>query len=112
MQQNYYSQVQKGNHFRVSSRTANPSVVLSFSNLPNETAMLVLGVGAGSPGESCEGDLVVEFNANAIPTIDDLHKYLTGPQAGVRATLTIIRHNEKLSAEITPEEAEPKSQRN
>ncbi|HEX5218695.1 MAG TPA: trypsin-like peptidase domain-containing protein [Verrucomicrobiae bacterium] len=89
--------------------------VVRFFNLPNETAMLVLGVEPGSPASRAglrEGDLVVEFNGNAIATIDDLHKHLTGPQAGVQATLTIIRHNEKLPVEITPEEARPKPQRN
>src|SRR5690349_14768954 len=61
--------------------------VVRFFNLPNETAMLVLGVEPGSPASRAglrEGDLVVEFNGSAIATIDDLHKHLTGPQAGVR----------------------------
>jgi S1-C subfamily serine protease len=85
--------------------------VVRFFNLPNETAMLVLGVEPGSPASRAglrEGDLVVEFNGSAIATIDDLHKHLTGPQAGVRATLGVIRHNEKLALAITPEEARAK----
>jgi S1-C subfamily serine protease len=50
-----------------------------------------------------DGDIVVEFAGQAIAGIDDLHKHLTGAQVGVRSTLTVIRHNEKLSLEITPE---------
>src|SRR5262245_11994936 len=82
--------------------------VVRFFNLPVETGMLVLQVEPGSPASRAglrEGDLVVEFNGSAIATIDDLHKQLTGPQAGVRATLTMLRHNEKLTVEITPEES-------
>ncbi|MBC8094312.1 MAG: hypothetical protein H7Y43_00740, partial [Akkermansiaceae bacterium] len=46
-----------------------------------------------------------EFSGQAIAGIDDLHKHLTGAQVGVRSSLTVIRHNEKLSLEITPEES-------
>jgi S1-C subfamily serine protease len=82
--------------------------VVRFFNLPNDTGLLVLGVEPGSPASRAglrEGDLVVEFNGSAIATIDDLHKHLTGPQAGVRSPLTVIRHSEKLALEITPEES-------
>jgi hypothetical protein len=33
-----------------------------------------------------------------------LPKHLTGAQVGVRSALTVIRHPEKLSLEIVPEE--------
>jgi S1-C subfamily serine protease len=49
--------------------------------------------------------MVVEFNGQAIAGIDDLHKHLTGAQVGVRSPLTIIRHTEKLTLEIVPEES-------
>jgi len=80
--------------------------VVRHFNLPNETGMLVLGVELGSPASRAglrEGDIVVEFNSHAIAGIDDLHKQLTGAQIGVRSALTILRHNEKLALEITPE---------
>jgi len=82
--------------------------VMRFFNLPNETGMLVLSVEPGSPASRAglrEGDIVVEFNGSAVATIDDLHKHLTGPQAGVRTKLVVIRHNEKLALEIRPEES-------
>lgn len=82
-------------------------VVRDF-NLPDETGMLVLGGEPGSPASRAglrEGDSVVEFSGQTIAGIDGLHKHLTGAQVGVRSSLTIIRHNEKLSLEIVPEES-------
>jgi S1-C subfamily serine protease len=82
--------------------------VVRHFQLANETGMLVLGVEPGSPASRAglrEGDIVVEFAGQAIAGIDDLHKHLTGAQVGVRSPLTIIRHNEKLSLEIVPEES-------
>jgi S1-C subfamily serine protease len=82
--------------------------VVRHFNLPNETGMLVLGVEPGSPASRAglrEGDIVVEFAGQAIAGIDDLHKQLTGAQVGVRSPLTVIRHTEKLTLEIVPEES-------
>jgi S1-C subfamily serine protease len=76
---------------------------------------LVLGVDPGSPASRAglrEGDIVVEFAGQAIAGIDDLHKHLTGAQVGVRSSLTIFRHNEKLSLVIVPEESHVKPERN
>jgi S1-C subfamily serine protease len=81
-------------------------------HLPNETGMLVLQVEPGSPASRAglrEGDIVVEFNEQAIAGIDDLHKQLTGAQAGVRSRLAVIRHAEKLALEIVPEESAAKN---
>jgi S1-C subfamily serine protease len=82
--------------------------VVRHFNLPNETGMLVLGVEPGSPASRAgllEGDIVVEFNGQAVAGIDDLHKQLTGAQVGVRSPLTVIRHTEKLTMQIVPEES-------
>ncbi len=51
----------------------------------------------------------MEFNGQAIAGIDDLHRQLTGAQAGVRSSLTVIRGTEKLTLEIVPEDAAVKS---
>ena len=80
--------------------------VMRHFHLPNETGMLVLHVEPGSPADRAglrEGDMVVEFNGQAIAGIDDLHKQLTGAQAGVRSRLTVVRRAEKLQIEIVPE---------
>jgi len=80
--------------------------------LAKETGMLVLQVEPGSPASRAglrEGDIVVEFDGCAIATIDDLHKQLTGAQAGARSSLTVIRHTEKLTLGIVPEDSAAKN---
>ena len=74
--------------------------------------MLVISVEPGSPASRTglrEGDLIVEFNGHAVTGIDDLHKQLTGQQAGVRTPITVLRNTEKLSLEIVPEESSSSS---
>ncbi|MEY2465789.1 MAG: hypothetical protein QOD03_310 [Verrucomicrobiota bacterium] len=81
-------------------------------NLPVETGMLVLTVEPGSPASRAglrEGDVIVEFNGHAIASVDDLHKQLTGEQVGVRSTLAVIRHMEKVQLEVVPEESQAKN---
>src|SRR5882672_2335989 len=76
-------------------------------NLPYETGLLVAGIEPGSPASRAglrEGDIVVEFSGQAIAGIDDLHKQLTGAQVGMRSPLTVIRHADKLTLEIVPEQ--------
>jgi S1-C subfamily serine protease len=51
------------------------------------------------------GDLVVAFHDTPIAGVDDLHRALTGEQAGIAAPLTVLRRAEKLTLTVTPEEA-------
>jgi S1-C subfamily serine protease len=81
-------------------------------HLPNETGMLVINVEPGSPASRAglrEGDMIVEFDGQAIAGIDDLHKLLTGAQVGVRLPLVVLRNTEKLQLEVVPEESALKS---
>ena len=48
---------------------------------------------------------MVEFNGQALPSIDALHKLLTSGQISVESRLTIIRGTEKLTLAITPAES-------
>jgi S1-C subfamily serine protease len=83
-----------------------------YHSLPVETGMLVLTVEPGSPASRAglrEGDVIVEFNGHAIASVDDLHKQLTGEQVGVRSTLAVIRHTEKVQLEVVPEESQAKN---
>ena len=72
------------------------------------SGVLVISVVAGSPAERAglrEGDVMVAFNGQPIPSIDALHKLLTGDQIGAEAELTIIRGTEKLMLRVTPGES-------
>ena len=72
--------------------------------------MLVVSVEKNSPAERAglrEGDLIVAFNDHPIGSVHQLHKVLVGEQINVSASLTIIRHTEKLEMSILPAESRP-----
>src|SRR5947199_1709621 len=82
--------------------------VVRFYNLPLETGVLVVSVEKDSPAERAgvrEGDLIVAFNDQPIGSVHHLHKILVGEQIGVGASLTIVRHTEKLELPILPAES-------
>ena len=75
--------------------------------LPVPTGVLVIAVAAGSPAARAglrEGDVMVEFNGQPVPSIDALHKLLTAEQIGRRSPLVILRGTEKVTLEIKPQE--------
>ena len=49
-----------------------------------------------------DGDLIVAYGDKPISGIDDLHRLLTEEQAGVGATVTIIRDLKRQTVEVTP----------
>src|SRR6266699_2928553 len=82
--------------------------VVRFYGLPLETGVLVVSVEKNSPAEGAgvrEGDLIVAFNDQPIGSVHHLHKILVGEQIGVSASLTIVRHTEKLELPILPAES-------
>jgi S1-C subfamily serine protease len=82
--------------------------IVRFYGLPLETGVLVVSVEKKSPAERAglrESDLIVAFNDQPIGSVHDLHKVLVGEQIGVSATLTVIRHTEKLELPILPAES-------
>src|SRR5881409_3334083 len=82
--------------------------VIRFYDLPLETGVLVVSIEKNSPAERTglrEGDLIIAFNSQPIGSVHDLHKVLVGEQIGVSASLTVIRHTEKLELPILPAES-------
>jgi S1-C subfamily serine protease len=82
--------------------------VARFFQLPVTTGVLVISVAPDSPAAGAglrEGDVIIEFNGRPVPSIDALHKLLTGQQIGRRSPLVVIRGTEKVTLEIAPEEA-------
>jgi S1-C subfamily serine protease len=81
--------------------------VARYYQLPVHTGVLVISVASGSPAERAgvrEGDVMIDFNSQPIPSIDALHKRLTGETIGVASQLTVLRGTEKLTLPITPGE--------
>jgi S1-C subfamily serine protease len=82
--------------------------IVRFYALPLETSVLVVSLEKNSPAERAglrQGDLIVAFNGQPVGSVHHLHKVLVGEQIGVSATLTIIRHTEKLEISILPAES-------
>jgi S1-C subfamily serine protease len=72
------------------------------------SGVLVISVAPGGPAARAglrEGDVMVEFGGQSIPSIDALHKLLTGNQIGLESGLTIVRGTEKLTLSVTPGES-------
>ena len=84
--------------------------IARFYGLTFETGVLVASVEKNSPAERAglrQNDLIVAFNEQPIGTVHHLHKVLVGEQINVSATLTVIRHTEKLEMSIRPAESQP-----
>jgi S1-C subfamily serine protease len=82
--------------------------VVRFYSLPRETGVVVVGIEDGSPARTAglrEGDVIVALDGQPVAGVDDLHRLLTDAQVGARCVLTIIRHTERLTLPIFPEEA-------
>jgi S1-C subfamily serine protease len=82
--------------------------VVRFYHLPVESGILVVSIEENSPAQRAglsEGDIIVGFDGQPIAGIDDLHRLLTEERVGVKTILTILRHTEKLSLTIFPEES-------
>jgi S1-C subfamily serine protease len=82
--------------------------LVRYYHLPVETGVLVFSVEPGSPAQRAgllQGDVLVAYGDQAVSGVDDLHRLLTETQVRARSTVTLIRQNEKLMIEVTPEEA-------
>lgn len=82
--------------------------IVRFYNLAKETGIVVVGLEPNSPASAAglrEGDAIVALDDKPVAGVDDLHRLLTDAQVGVRCALTVIRHTERLTLSIFPEEA-------
>jgi S1-C subfamily serine protease len=77
--------------------------------LAASNGVLVIAIAPGSPARRAglrEGDVMVKFNGQPVPSIDALHKLLTADRIGVESPLMILRGTEKLFLPTTPQESE------
>ncbi len=82
--------------------------VVRFYGLARETGVVIVGIEDRSPARTAglrEGDVIVALDQQPVAGVDDLHRLLTDAQVGARCALTVIRHTERLTLAIFPEEA-------
>jgi S1-C subfamily serine protease len=85
-----------------------PRRVVRFHKTPSETGILVVSVAPGSPAQRAglrEGDILLSYDGQPTPGIDDLHRLLTETRVGVPAPLTILRGVEKRTLHIMADES-------
>ncbi|MCI0525711.1 MAG: trypsin-like peptidase domain-containing protein [Acidobacteria bacterium] len=88
--------------------------LIRYHNLAVETGVLVISIEPDGPAAKAgvqEGDVVVAYDEQPIAGIDDLHRRLTDQKVGVKSNLTVIRRNEKLILNITPDDSRNRAQR-
>ena len=81
--------------------------IVRYFNLPVESGVRVMSVEAGSPareGGVEEGDVIVAWDDNPVPSIDALHRLLTEQYVGASAQVTLLRRAQKLTRTIRPTE--------
>jgi len=81
--------------------------VVRYFDLPVESGVRVMSVEAGSPALEAgveEGDVIVAWDENPVPSIDALHRLLTEQYVGTSAQVTLLRRAQKLTRTIRPTE--------
>jgi S1-C subfamily serine protease len=77
--------------------------IVRYYDLPTESGSVVLSVEPDSPAQRAglrDGDVIIAFGEQTISGVDDLHRVLSDDRAGVKTTVTIIRHTEKMKIAI------------
>jgi S1-C subfamily serine protease len=79
--------------------------IVRHHHLSQETGVLIAGLEPGSPAARAglrEGDILLALDEAATPTLDGLHKLLTGDRIGERAIVTFLRGIELRRHAIIP----------
>ncbi len=82
--------------------------IVRFHHLQAETGVMVVAVEKDSPAGRAgilEGDILLEVDGRPIASIDDLHRLLTADRARMPMQVMVLRHTDKITLDVTPEEA-------
>jgi S1-C subfamily serine protease len=84
-----------------------PKLIARNLERESDKALLITAIERGSPAEKAglrEGDILLRYDGEEISGIDALHKILTEHRIGAPLKASLLRRNELMRAEITPEE--------
>jgi S1-C subfamily serine protease len=84
--------------------------ILLLHGLSGDGGVLVQGVESASAASRAglrEGDVILSFGPQRVNGIDDLHRLLSEESVGQAAKLSILRRDERVELEISPETAPP-----
>ena len=76
-------------------------------HLQTQSGVLVGHIEPNSPAAAAglrEGDIIIDFDAHQVRNINDLHQLLTADYIDRTATLTALRHTERIMVEVRPRE--------
>ena len=76
-----------------------------------DTGVLISAVAPGSPAHQAglrDGDLLVQLDGHPTPTIDQVHRLLTGESVGKEMRFTALRRGQLLEGWVTPQDTQPK----
>lgn len=82
----------------------NPRIV-NFYGLKHKKGLFVVSIEKGSPASFSglrEGDIIIEFDLNAVSSSSELFKLLTHDKIDKPSMLTILRNTQKLDIDIHP----------
>ncbi|HTQ31349.1 MAG TPA: trypsin-like peptidase domain-containing protein, partial [Opitutaceae bacterium] len=76
-------------------------------HLTAESGVLVAHVEPHSPAAVAglrEGDIIIDFDTHPVRNINELHQLLTAQYIDRTATLTLLRHTERIAVTVRPQE--------
>jgi S1-C subfamily serine protease len=79
--------------------------IVRFHKLASEGGVLVIQIEPGGPAQTAgvrEGDIIVEFDGEAIQHMDSLYRLLSEDRVGKNSEMTVLRGTEKIALSITP----------
>jgi S1-C subfamily serine protease len=83
-----------------------PVKVVRYFNLPNESAVQIMGVAANSPASQTgllQGDTIISLNQQPIAGVDAIHRLLTRDIIGSGLSIVILRNwTSRIERTITP----------
>ncbi|MFH1142029.1 MAG: trypsin-like peptidase domain-containing protein [Chloroflexota bacterium] len=91
-------------------QTANGQGQLSGGVDGQESGVLVSAVASGGPAEKAgiqQGDLLIQLDGQPTPTIDHIHRLLTGESVGKDLQFAALRRGQRLEGWVTPVDSPP-----